>query len=652
MEIFLFALNRFALICIDGATHAIQWERTLTDPLRYEGLQIGDPDDDGVLEIAASASIYGSPAPGAYVDLINASTGAEECRSPNLESFFGFFPKLALLRIADVDDDGVGELLVAERGDGLLVLDPVASSVELGVSEIEVTALETADLDGDGVPEIVIGNGSGEIQTIHPVTGKATTIAGPYQGDIDGLAIKQLIGDSALDFVFAVSDHLYLVDGATKATYWESEDLGDDIGEYDTLIVDDFDGDGDSEIWVNVGNPAIGVTAITTGDSDGDEVNEILFSAGTGTSENFNLFVVDSVAQDIEWESVYVTGPFYGFAHGDIDGDSQPEIIFGSHGVEWTVNSGLFFVRDAVSKTLENQPDPFEENCARWKIQVANVDGDPASEIFATCYGRILCMDGATLAVQWQEELPFGLRYEGMEIGDPDDDGDLEIVASVGDFSSGVPGIYVDVFDASTGEVEWRSPDLEPYFGDFAKLRLLRIADIDDDSVGELLVAERFGGLQALDPESNSIQFSTSGIQVSALDTADLNDDGIPEIIVGNTDGEIQTIHPVTGAATTILEPYGGEIDGLVVKQMFGGEALDYLFAVSDRLYLVDGDSGHTYWTSDDLGDEVGENDSIVVDDFESDGVNEIWVNGGYFGHMIFEIKSILMKSSFEAPLD
>jgi hypothetical protein len=209
-------------------------------------------------------------APGVYAYLYDAATGAPEWQSPNLQSFFGFFSRLDLLRTADVDDDGVRELLVAARGQGLMVLDPVAGTIDLAVAGLGVTALDTPDLDGDGVEEIVVGTSSGLIEAIHPTTGDPTLLAGPFAGAIDGLALLDLTGDGTEDLVFAAADRLHLIDGATLQPEWVSDDLGTGVGRSDSLLVADLDGDESVEIWVNAG--AIGHFVF--------EVSNVVFADG------------------------------------------------------------------------------------------------------------------------------------------------------------------------------------------------------------------------------------------------------------------------------------------------------------------------------------------------------------------------------------
>ena len=89
--------------------------------------------------------------------------------------------------------------------------------------------------------------------TVDVPGGATTTIAGPYAGAVDGLAIVDLTSDGVVDYVFAVDDQVHLVDGLSLENLWVSHRLGEGVGRHDSLIVEDLDNDGSKEIWVNAG---------------------------------------------------------------------------------------------------------------------------------------------------------------------------------------------------------------------------------------------------------------------------------------------------------------------------------------------------------------------------------------------------------------
>jgi outer membrane protein assembly factor BamB len=224
------------------------WETLLDRGSNFSSLRLGDIDGDGSLEIVGGVHGYGH-----HVIALDAASGVEKWKSPNLDGFFDGTPFLTLLRVADIDGDGTGEILVTYPGADLLVLDPVGGTIDLSTTGIGVSALATADLDGNGVQDIVIGTEDGLLQQVNPTTGDAVTLGGPFGAPVDAVAVAVITEDSVLDFVICAADRVHLIDGATMEPLWVSLDLGTDVGRNDSLIVGDFDWDGRVEIWVNAG---------------------------------------------------------------------------------------------------------------------------------------------------------------------------------------------------------------------------------------------------------------------------------------------------------------------------------------------------------------------------------------------------------------
>ncbi|WNG56934.1 hypothetical protein F0U59_20840 [Archangium gephyra] len=239
------------LLCYDGLTRAEQWRVRLPSGLSIRSLAVADVDGDGSLEVVSSVGTEHTGAPGHYVYVHDAATGALEWQSPTLAPW-GWL-HLSLLRVANVDADPALEVVVANFSGQLWVVDPVARNVQLTTADLDITALDTPDRNGDGRAEIVIGTAAGALQVLDAATGAVVESVANVGGQVNGLAVKELTGDGVADYVFTRGNQLRILNGASRAEEWASEVLGSQVGENDALLVSDVDADGRTEMVVGVG---------------------------------------------------------------------------------------------------------------------------------------------------------------------------------------------------------------------------------------------------------------------------------------------------------------------------------------------------------------------------------------------------------------
>lgn len=237
------------IICYDGVSHAEQWRAGIPDGLTFASLEIEDVDLDGSLELVAGVYVEHTGAPGVFVFVLDAATGAQEWTSPSLA---GSWANLALLRLANVDADPQPEILVGDIGGGLYMLDPVTHATShLGFHDL--AALATPDRNRDGVAEIVIGSQTGAIQVLN-TGGTVVQTVGNFGGRIDGLAIVDLDADRNSDYAYALNGEVFMRSGADGSILWRSGLLGDGVGVEDSLHIADVDEDGAKELLVNIGS--------------------------------------------------------------------------------------------------------------------------------------------------------------------------------------------------------------------------------------------------------------------------------------------------------------------------------------------------------------------------------------------------------------
>lgn len=257
-------------------------------------------------------------------------------------------------------------------------------------------------------------------------------------GGLD-LAVGQIDADAGLEIVVANGASTgHVIDGKTHVGQWSTA-----FGRY--VCVADLDGDGLGEV------------------AAGFDWSDLIVYEGDTHPVRYSVPVSNLAA----------------VGAADVDGHGTlEEILYAAETSDSGYGDGLYFVHDAATKALEYQsPEPTGLDwTGLWRIRTADVDDDPQREIFFTTSrlytGILICQDGLTHAEQWRVTTPDGLAFRSLQIADVDGDGTLEVVAGMERQHTGAPGVYVDVYDAATGALEWRSPDLFTVFRAGGAVRL------------------------------------------------------------------------------------------------------------------------------------------------------------------------------------
>lgn len=236
--------NQRSLVCVDGISHAEQWAGPLPQDGGLQGIAVANLDGDPTPEIVITTV---SPT---RLHVLSGSGGAVEWTSP---SFVG---SPLYLRIGNVDADPNLELVFASVEASVYVIDSV-THVFNNLGNLEATALDLVDRNGDGVLEILVGTEDGRLVQVSPA-GVVTATGVDEPERIDALRAVDVTGEGVPDWVLASDDALQIRDGASGALLWSSGPLLYDyyqaqLGAYDSLVVDDIDGDGRVEIFVNLG---------------------------------------------------------------------------------------------------------------------------------------------------------------------------------------------------------------------------------------------------------------------------------------------------------------------------------------------------------------------------------------------------------------
>ncbi len=574
------------IMVYDGASFELEIQITTVVESPY-GMAIANIDGDPAMEAAICDDT------GTFV--YDLGTGQQQLVLPS--------NPCSDIAIGETDGTAGLELVIANGSNPGVVVDPITGVVEWTHSLGFGSVLALGDLDGDFLDEIV----AGFTWTVGLQVWNGDTHGFLWEVPVDNLSrvtIADVEGDGPVEVVYGEAQwgSVYVLDGSTGGEKWEAPHQEHGTGE-------------------------IGV-----GDVDGDSVKEIVF--GPNVASRFQ--VIDSATHLVEWTSVDMVGPTYGLAYGDVDNDDEPELVFTLSATDGGYGEGRYLIFDAATQTLEYlSPEP--TGVGYWEPQslaVADLDTDSQLEIiFPASHGydgAIQCHDGLTHVLEWEEQLTESYPFTAVRIADVVDDDLQEVVSIVADR-------WLIAYDGATGGIKWQSFDFSAFFSHY--VTLLRVSDTDNDGNNEILIAEPTEhDFMVIDPHLGTIDLASSSLQLTSFDTVDINDDLVEDIVIGTDDGWIRQVDPVTAATTDLVGPFSEGIHGLNVVEVTGDDFLDFVFSAADRVHIVDGMSLTTAWVSDDLGENVGAKDSLIVDDIDEDGSIEIWVNTGGVGHIVFEI--------------
>jgi predicted lipoprotein with Yx(FWY)xxD motif len=279
---------------------------------------------------------------------------------------------------------------------------------------VRYSPVTIADVDGDGVGEVfVVGN------NIYSLRGTDGSVIWSRAGSSNyaNVAIGDINLDGQYEVLTVASNTLYALRATDGMLLWSYS-----VGDQGNLVLADLDNDGYLEAVVGTGSS-----------SSGD-----LYAI----RHNGTLYWSRSLSCDFYW---YLNSP----TAADINGDGMIEVLFGCVTSGTSGRGYVYALRGTDGSTIWTYSGTRSGYQALGR-KIGDIDNDGEIEIIVSGarYGsspRLVVLRGTNGSVKWTYDTGYFVGFEGVAIGDVDNDGCIEVVLN-GDYGSST--FYI--FDSPT----------------------------------------------------------------------------------------------------------------------------------------------------------------------------------------------------------
>jgi len=436
---------------------------------------------------------------------------------------------------ADLNGDYVKDVIAAEYDNNYYTEDSSVYAIDgtdgstiwtYGLND-GIRSMTIGDINNDCVMDVIAGAGKGSPDPdgrVHAIDGTDGSVIWIFvpggSGDTNGdVAIGDFNNDDYLDVAVACwDDYVYAIDGETGDQLW-SQFIG-----------------------------SIFVTAVDTGDVNGDGIDDVAFSNSYLAGWDNNQGVLDGSDGSIIWNQT-VLFTVENVLMADIDDDSVLEAVFG---VNTDDDELEIHVRNATNGALE------------WKYTIGSSTTSADAFLFTN---------------------------------DIDEDGDIDLIVG-----SEYVNNYIYAFDGSSNTTMWISEELNGYARDLA------FGDVTGDG-NKNIVAATYDRVQVLEANNGTLNwyYSVSGT-IASVACADFDSDGILDVAAGGSadaSGVPPNPEKSVWALRTVQSPllwefeFGEYGNAISIGDLNGDEFMDVVAVCSldDTAFAIDGEDGSELWT-------------------------------------------------------
>jgi hypothetical protein len=558
-------------------------------------------------------------------------------------------PYCTALKYGDIDNDGVGELVclgsngVYGAPTQLYVLDARTMTLKWQSGVLNGgTSMAIGNVEGGSGLQIVTSDGFVFDGTTHQNLWAYGAGFGNIidVGDVNGDGVAKIVGVGASVTVFSAT---------LKAPLWQF--ASGSISGTSALKVANLDGVGPAEIllgdaqWGNVSvyryntstqvadlvsqtnSLGDGVSAIAAGDVDGDGQMEMIWGSDYVSSGPDTLAIASWTSTPVvKWQGpdgAVLDGPFVGARNGLI-GAGKNRFMFATASTNNAYGGERVIALDPTTGLLSLSSE-IDSNWSRDRaFDVGNVTGGSTDSMLlgtATLYnGYFTSYDFSSNTKAWLS----GQVGDGVAVTHADLNHD-SVADIIGITSQG----YVYAWDVVHQTALWSSPQLSGG-------RDVAAVDLDGDGVPEIiaLAQDRVVIYKYSSVTSGYSEASSYMVTASNLLVADTDGDGVPEIFVlnaynsGEGDGSITQLN----SSLQVLHQYNvanaGSLD--LEQSSFGRKNLvvsisnpNLIYSQASRIAVVDPTSGTIIWQSPFIAGSVPGH-SVSFYDWNQDGQLEL----------------------------